>query len=86
MALIVSGEKPDPDRFNPRRLKGLDTGTTSVLVDALLVPFNVKRPVGAAPEPIDELFSYSRVIEVGPGHPDPDGPLPSPAGAYDCPE
>ena len=86
MAITVSGEKPDPDRFDSRALKGLDTGTTSVLVDSLLVPFNIRRPAGRATEPIDLLLSYSEVIKVrSPGRPAP-GPSPTPADAYDCPE
>lgn len=86
LAIEVAGEKPDTDRFYPRALKGLDTGTTSVLVDSLLVPFNVKRQVGRAREPIDVLFSYSEIIQVPAGGHFTFGRPPSPADAYDCPE
>lgn len=80
MALSVSGEKPDPDRFDARAVRSLDTGTTSVLVDALLVPFNVKRPVGTATEPVTELLSLSEVSK--PGAP---ARTQSPVDAYACP-
>lgn len=45
LALIVEGEKPQPERFNPRGLEGLATGTPTVLIDALLVPIRVKKPL-----------------------------------------
>ena len=45
LALIISGDKPDPERFDPKTLKGLATGTPTVLVDALLVPIRVKKPL-----------------------------------------
>jgi len=80
MALTVSGEKPDPDRFDARAVRSLDTGTTSVLVDALLIPFNVRRPVGMATEPITELLSYS---ETSP--PEARARIKSPVDAYTCP-
>lgn len=80
MALTVSGEKPDPDRFDARAVRSLDTGTTSVLVDALLIPFNVRRPVGLATEPITELLSYSETSPPGAS-----ARIKSPVDAYTCP-
>ena len=56
LALIISGEKPETDRFDPSALKGLATGTPTVLVDALLVPIRVKKPLR------DGLDALSQVI------------------------
>ncbi len=56
-ALATPGEKPDPDRFDSRALGNLDTGTPSVLVDSLLVPFNVTLPAEKSAEPIDEVLA-----------------------------
>lgn len=88
MAFAISGEKPDPDRFDASALKALDTGTPSVLVDALLVPFNVARPVGNVTEPIAELLSIADMKSVSLGRKEsPRGvpPLSTPFNAYDCP-
>ncbi|MDQ3759967.1 MAG: hypothetical protein M3331_08515 [Actinomycetota bacterium] len=88
MAFAISGEKPDPDRFDPSALKALDTGTPSVLVDALLVPFNVARPVGDLTEPITELLSIAEMksVSLGEGESARDlPPLSRPFDAYDCP-
>lgn len=96
MAITVSGEKPDPDRFDSRALKELDIGTTSVLVDSLVVPYNVRRSPkrATAPievtEPVDVLlsyFSYSKLVEIrSPGRRAPGRrPRLTPADAYECP-
>jgi hypothetical protein len=57
LALIISGDKPDPDRFIPQRLKGLAAGTPTVLVDALLVPIRVKKPLKDGLDPITQAAS-----------------------------
>jgi len=64
MALVISGDKPDPNRFDPSGVRSLDVGTTSVLVDALLVPFNVAKPMGKAAEPITELLSHREPFDA----------------------
>lgn len=91
VALEIEGEKPDPERFNPRVFTGLETGTPSVLVDALIVPFSVRRPPKENPrDPIFQLLSESsgaQTFEVGkPGRTSPTPLLPSPPfRSYDCP-
>jgi hypothetical protein len=57
LALIIAGEKPDPDRFDPKALKGLATGTPTVLVDALLVPIRVKKPLRDGLDAINQVAS-----------------------------
>jgi hypothetical protein len=90
MALQIEGHKPEPERFDAKRLKTLDTGTLSVLVDALLVPFNVEKPgKKASREPVSAVFTLrgeSEVSEPGRGiRGAPVKDLPTPADAYDCP-
>ncbi|MEJ7875901.1 MAG: hypothetical protein WKF62_04505, partial [Solirubrobacterales bacterium] len=89
LAFTITGEKPDPDRLDTETLGAFDTGTPTVLVNAIRVPFNVVRPGGDAAEPIDEVLRYSvnsnqsRSSEVrGPGRPT---HKPLRLGAYDCP-
>jgi hypothetical protein len=85
LALTISGDKPDPDRFNPKPLDGIATGTPTVLVDALLVPIRVKRPIQDGFDAITQAFSSEgeerggsvRKFSVLP-------PLP-PFESYDCP-
>jgi len=64
LALIISGDKPEPERFDPRALKGLATGTPTVLVDALLVPIRVKKPLKDGLDALDQLVSFSDSFEV----------------------
>jgi hypothetical protein len=87
MALEIEGEKPNPDRFDPSKMRSLDTGTASVLVDALLVPFNIAKPKGEASEPIDGLIRDSATVKVpaGENFSFKDVPVPTPFDSYDCP-
>jgi len=85
LAFGISGSKPDADRFDPKVLVALDTGTPSVVVDAMLVPFNVIKPTGKATEPVDEVFISSDVREVTGSERIPTRfDLPQ-SDAYDCP-
>ena len=59
LALIISGEKPDPERFEPKRLEGIATGTPTVLVDALIVPIRVKKPLKDGLDALEQLMSFS---------------------------
>ena len=88
LALTISGEKPDPDRFDPKPLDGIATGTPTVLVDALIVPIRVKRPLRDGLDAISQVMSVSGEIEVSkPGRElkfSEFPPLP-PFQTYDCP-
>lgn len=87
LALTISGEKPDPDRFDPKALYGVVTGTPTVLVDALIVPYRVKRPLQDGLDPLVQVLSSpSEVKSLKPG----DDPrevrfTPPPFDSYDCP-
>ena len=89
LALQIKGHKPEPERFDPKKLKSLDTGTVSVLVDSLLVPFNIAKPdEKPAGEPVSAVFYLEGVSETS--QPGGDQPrftqtVPTPADAYDCP-
>jgi hypothetical protein len=87
LALIISGEKPDPDRFNPKPLEGIATGTPTVLVDALLVPMRVKKPLKDGLDALQQVVRTSKVVEVKvPGRDIQESPLILPPfKAYDCP-
>ena len=90
LALIIEGEKPEPERFDPKALKGVATGTPTVLVDALLVPFNVKKPSKDGLDPITQIISVSQTTETGPDGEKavvkgPKRLVPAPFNAYDCP-
>ena len=87
LALIISGEKPDPDRFNPKPLEGIATGTPTVLVDALLVPMRVKKPLKDGLDALQQVVSTSKGTEVkAPGRAIENVPLVLPPfKAYDCP-
>ena len=87
LALTITGEKPDPDRFNPKPLDGLATGTPTVLVDSLIVPIRVKRPLRDGLDAITQVTTTSgeaEVSEPGRGLKSPDSALP-PFATYDCP-
>ena len=60
LALIISGDKPDPDRFDPKALKGIATGTPTVLVDALIVPIRVKKPLRDGLDALEQVVSTSK--------------------------
>jgi hypothetical protein len=64
LALIISGDKPDPERFDPKILKGIATGTPTVLVDALLVPIRVKKPLKDGLDALEQLLSFSDTFEA----------------------
>jgi hypothetical protein len=64
LALIISGEKPEPERFDSKRLKGIATGTPTVLVDALLVPIRVKKPLKDGLDALEQLMSFSDTFEA----------------------
>jgi len=64
LALIISGDKPDPERFDPSALKGIATGTPTVLVDALLVPIRVRKPLKDGLDALQQVISVSRTLEV----------------------
>lgn len=87
LALIISGDKPDPERFDPSALKGIATGTPTVLVDALLVPMRVKKPLKDGLDALQQVISASRTLEV----PKPGRDVKStsfvlpPFKSYDCP-
>ncbi|MDQ2675709.1 MAG: hypothetical protein M3Y34_02785 [Actinomycetota bacterium] len=55
LALIIDGDKPEPERFDRRALTGIATGTPTVLVDALLVPIRVKKPVEDGLDAVDQV-------------------------------
>jgi hypothetical protein len=87
LALIVSGDKPDPDRFNPKPFLGLNTGTPTVLVDALIIPISVKRPLKDGLDPITQALTILETSE--PNAKDKVGNPPRlvapPLASYDCP-
>ena len=87
LALIIAGDKPDPDRFDPKALKGIATGTPTVLVDAVLVPMRVKKPLKDGLDALQQAMSTSRTIEAAkPGaDPKPPGLVLPPFKSYDCP-
>ena len=64
LALIISGDKPDPERFDPKKLEGIATGTPTVLVDALIVPIRVKKPLKDGLDALEQLMSFSDAFEV----------------------
>lgn len=64
LALTISGEKPEPEFFDPKPLKGVDTGTPTVLVDALIVPFSITKPLRDGIQPITQVISVSKAFEV----------------------
>ena len=87
LALTISRDKPDPERFDPKPLTGIATGTPTVLVDALIVPVRVKRPLRDGLDAITQVTTASDAIErEGRGRP---GNLPPlvlpPFETYDCP-
>ncbi len=87
MALTISGDKPDPDRFDPKPLEGIATGTPTVLVDALIVPIRVKRPLRDGLDAITQVMTTSGESEIAkPGREMnfPQVELP-PFETYDCP-
>ena len=87
LALIISGEKPDPDRFDPKPLEGIATGTPTVLVDALLVPMRVKKPLKDGLDALQQVVRTSKAFEArsdGEGAQEPALVLP-PFESYDCP-
>jgi hypothetical protein len=59
LALIIEEDKPEPERFDPKALKGLATGTPTVLVDALLVPVRVKKPLRDGLDALSQVASES---------------------------
>ena len=85
--MIISRDKPDPDRFDPKALKGIATGTPTVLVDALLVPMRVKKPLQDGLNALQQVVSTSKAVTIERGeHPKDIAPLvPPPFKAYDCP-
>jgi hypothetical protein len=86
LALIISGEKPDPDRFDPKALKGIATGTPTVLVDALIVPIRIKKPLRDGLDAVTQVISTSARETVEPGGGIKGPPLvPPPIKSYDCP-
>ncbi len=87
LALIISGDKPDPERFDPKTLKGLATGTPTVLVDALLVPIRVKKPLKDGLDALNQVISSTGTVEeVKPGRDVRPVPVvPGPFKSYDCP-
>ena len=91
LALIIDGEKPEPERFDPKALKGVATGTPTVLVDALLVPFNVKKPSKDGLDPIGQVLSVPpQTIETTPAGETgvvkgPNRLVLPPFETYDCP-
>jgi hypothetical protein len=87
LALIISGDKPDPDRFDPKALKGIATGTPTVLVDALIVPIRVKKPLRDGLDALEQIFgsrSSVEIVKVGKPIPEKTIVLP-PINSYDCP-
>lgn len=87
LALIISGDKPDPGRFDPRALKGIATGTPTVLVDALLVPIRVRKPLRDGLDAITQVISTSGTIEARKPGRVTEFPrvVPPPFETYDCP-
>ena len=87
LALIISGDKPDPERFDPKPLEGIATGTPTVLVDALIVPIRVKKPLKDGLDALSQVMTTSGTAEVskpGRSHEVPELVLP-PFESYDCP-
>ena len=87
LALTVTGHKPEPERFDPKPLKGIATGTPTVLVDALLVPIRVKKPLSDGIDALQQVTSASDRFEVTRGG-KPVGKKPfvlPPFKSYDCP-
>ena len=85
--VVLSGDKPDPDRFDPKPLEGIATGTPTVLVDALIVPIQVKRPLRDGLDAITQVMTTSSEVEIAkPGRELklPQVELP-PFETYDCP-
>jgi hypothetical protein len=87
LALIISGDKPDPERFDPSALKGLATGTPTVLVDALLVPIRVKKPLKDGLDALSQVIATTKTVEIKKVGKDPKPPraVPGPFKSYDCP-
>jgi hypothetical protein len=87
LALIISGDKPDPDLFDPNAPKGIATGTPTVLVDALIVPIRVKKPLRDGLDALEQVVSTSKaeIIKRGEHLADLDPLVPPPFKAYDCP-
>ena len=87
LALTISGQKPDPERFDPKPLKGIDAGTPTVLVDALLVPISVKKPLRDGLDAITQVMSTFRTVASRKlGERDPaSSTVAPPFNSYDCP-
>ncbi len=87
LALIISGDKPDPNRFNPKPLEGIATGTPTVLVDALLVPIRVRRPLRDGLDAIQQVISTPGTLGVSKAERDIEGDpaVPPPFESYNCP-
>ncbi len=65
----------------------MDTGTPSVLVDALIIPFSITKPLRDGIQPITQLTSVSKAFEVEkPGRQiKPPSHMLPPFETYDCP-
>lgn len=86
LALIIGGEKPDPDRFDPKPFEGIATGTPTVLVDALIVPIRVKKPLRDGLSPVAQVMTSSKEIELDRGERLDDFELVLPPfKSYNCP-
>ena len=86
LVLIISGDKPDPDRFDPKSLKGLATGKPTVLVDALIVPIRVKKPLRDGLNALEQVLgSHSKADVVYAGRHTLKEIVPAPFKSYDCP-
>ncbi|HYH62382.1 MAG TPA: hypothetical protein VD766_10995 [Solirubrobacterales bacterium] len=85
MALAISGDKPDPDRFDSKPLEGIATGTPTVLVDSLIVPIRVKRPLRDGLDAINQVITTSGEIKGGHNLKFSELPPLPPFQTYDCP-
>ena len=87
VALTIAGDKPDPDRFDPKAFRGIDIGTPTVLVDALIIPYSTKKPLRDGIDPIGQVISVSGEVEIKSTGREigPQRLVPPPFKSYDCP-